>query len=186
MKHIVYKITNLINNKYYIGVHSTNNIYDNYMGSGNLIKDAIKKYGVSVFIKEILYIYDTRKEALNKEYELVNIKIINDINCYNIAIGGGGCPINIEQKYNKEKYYNFELINSFDPDCKLEFQEKLNKLIKPDDVLKSLSKLYNYKDTHIKAKKYIYNTVLHTSGFYNNIVCNIISWENAKEFNYIR
>lgn len=35
MIHIVYKTTNILNNKYYIGVHSTFNINDNYLGCGH-------------------------------------------------------------------------------------------------------------------------------------------------------
>lgn len=49
--HVVYKTTNTLNNKIYVGLHSTNNINDNYIGSGYVLKDAIKKYGKSKFKK---------------------------------------------------------------------------------------------------------------------------------------
>lgn len=83
-----YKITNKINNKIYIGIHETENIKDNYMGSGKAIKSAIKKYGIEHFEKEIIKFFDNRKELLNYEAEIVNEKFIRDPNTYNIALGG--------------------------------------------------------------------------------------------------
>jgi hypothetical protein len=46
-----YKITKLVNGKYYYGIHSTNKLEDGYTGSGNAIKSAIKKYGRKNFTK---------------------------------------------------------------------------------------------------------------------------------------
>lgn len=88
--HIVYKTTNLINGRFYIGMHSTNKLNDNYLGSGWVLKDAINKYGRENFKKEILYIYNTRKEALTKEAEIVNETFIKDNNNYNLILGGNG------------------------------------------------------------------------------------------------
>ena len=52
MHYIIYKITNQINGKYYIGRHATKDVNDSYMGSGIGIKNAIAKYGVENFINE--------------------------------------------------------------------------------------------------------------------------------------
>lgn len=39
----IYRITNLINGKTYIGQHKYKKIKDTYMGSGKILKNAIKK-----------------------------------------------------------------------------------------------------------------------------------------------
>jgi group I intron endonuclease len=89
MKYTVYKVTNKINNKFYVGVHSTKNPNDSYMGSGKIIKDAILKYGKENFVKEVLFIFDSLEEALNKEKEIVNENFVKDNNNYNLSLGGG-------------------------------------------------------------------------------------------------
>ena len=90
MLYIIYKITNVLNNKIYIGYHSTSNLNDNYMGSGKILKFAIKKHGSDSFIKEVLYIFPTKEEALQKEMELVNESFIKRNDTYNMKIGGEG------------------------------------------------------------------------------------------------
>ena len=89
-KFIVYRITNLINGKEYIGKHQTKNINDSYMGSGKLITSAIKKYGVEHFKKEILFVYSTAEEANKKEAELVTPEYIVQEDTYNLTSGGLG------------------------------------------------------------------------------------------------
>jgi hypothetical protein len=86
MFYTIYKITNKINNKYYIGKHQTKNINDNYMGSGKLLKRAIKKYGIENFKKEILHVFETEEEMNIKEKELV---VISE-DTYNLCEGGQG------------------------------------------------------------------------------------------------
>ena len=49
---VIYKTTNLINGKIYVGQDTKNN--PNYLGSGKILKFALKKYGIENFKKEIL------------------------------------------------------------------------------------------------------------------------------------
>jgi len=90
LKYIIYKTTNLINNKFYIGKHKTNDINDDYMGSGTVLKKAFKKYGIDNFKREVLFILDTRVEANLKEKELVNEAFVERKDTYNIKEGGHG------------------------------------------------------------------------------------------------
>jgi len=86
--HYFYKITNNLNNHFYYGVHSTDNLEDGYMGSGTRLHYAYKKYGIENFTKEILKFFDTREKANEYEAEIVNEELIKDENCYNVVKGG--------------------------------------------------------------------------------------------------
>lgn len=88
MFYAVYKTTNLVNGKIYVGFHKTINPNDGYLGSGKLIKRAIEKYGVENFKKEILAIFDNQKEAEDYEASIVDKDFTLREDTYNIAIGG--------------------------------------------------------------------------------------------------
>lgn len=89
MQHLVYKITNNVNSRYYIGVHSTNNLDDGYMGSGMLIRRAIAKYGIDNFTKTILFTTDNIDAAYAEEKRIVR-SVYDDPLSYNINEGGKG------------------------------------------------------------------------------------------------
>lgn len=84
----VYKITNLLNNKIYVGFHKTENINDSYMGSGKLIKKAIEKHGVENFRKDIIAVFDTKEEAEALERQIVDKDFVMREDTYNMSIGG--------------------------------------------------------------------------------------------------
>jgi len=88
MFYLIYKVTNLLNGKIYIGLHKTDFIDDGYMGSGKLIKAAIAKYGIDNFKKEIIEIFDNEDDMILREQELVTAEFIQDENNYNIMPGG--------------------------------------------------------------------------------------------------
>lgn len=88
--HYLYKITNNLNGKYYIGVHSTNDIEDGYMGSGIGIKRAIKKYGKVNFTKTIIEFFDSYNEMMIREKEILTEEYISSTSTYNAAVGGHG------------------------------------------------------------------------------------------------
>lgn len=91
MTYYVYKVTNIINGKFYIGKrrHSNPKI-DPYMGSGKLIKLAIEKYGIENFSKEIIEVFETNEEAALLEAALVTKDIITSNKSYNMHEGGHG------------------------------------------------------------------------------------------------
>lgn len=88
--HFIYKTTNLLNNKFYIGMHSTSNLKDGYLGSGTHLRRSIRKYGIDNFKLEILEWCNTRDELIEREKENITENHINDPNCYNMKNGGLG------------------------------------------------------------------------------------------------
>lgn len=88
--YIIYKITNKLNGKIYIGAHQTKNIFDDYMGSGKYLLNAIEKFGVENFQKEILYVFDNSFDMYEKESHIVNEEFLSTANTYNIKLGGYG------------------------------------------------------------------------------------------------
>lgn len=90
----IYLITNLINNKTYIGQHSPkiDEDFNDYYGSGKLIKEAIQKYGKENFSKQILFEKDnvTIEEISEVEKYYIQQYKSNGKAEYNIGSGGEG------------------------------------------------------------------------------------------------
>ena len=91
IKYYVYLITNLLNGKIYVGVRKSklkNILEDNYWGSGDAIKSAIRIYGIESFKKEIIAVFNNKQDALKLEAEIVNADFVSSKMTYNLARGG--------------------------------------------------------------------------------------------------
>lgn len=103
-----YKTVNLLNGRYYYGIRSTN-IHpnkDSYLGSGKVIKEAIRLYGKESFKKEVINHYPSRLEASWHEQMIVTDELIKDPQCYNIRTGGENGYIQSEETRLKIKKAN--------------------------------------------------------------------------------
>jgi hypothetical protein len=97
--HFIYKTTNLLTGKYYIGMHSTDDLEDGYMGSGKRLRYSLNKYGAESHKREILEFFDSRHELAAKEREVVNLDLIAKEDCMNLKVGGeGGGTFTVEQQ----------------------------------------------------------------------------------------
>jgi transcriptional regulator CtsR len=135
--HYIYKTTNLVNKKYYIGMHSTHNMSDGYIGSGKKLWYSIKKYGKENFKCEILEMLPDRNYLKKREKELVNESTIKDELCMNLQLGGGGGFINEEharkcqlaggvahkEKMKNDKSYRDKVIDRLSEYSKLNHKE---------------------------------------------------------------
>lgn len=88
--HFIYRTTNIINGKFYVGMHSTNDLVDGYLGSGKRLKYSINKHGKENHKIEILDFCDCRDELQLKEKMIVNEELLSNPLCMNLCIGGIG------------------------------------------------------------------------------------------------
>ncbi|TXG85737.1 MAG: hypothetical protein E6R13_01805 [Spirochaetes bacterium] len=88
--HYLYKTTCNVTGRWYIGMHSTSDLDDGYMGSGKRLRYSIRKYGVENHVKEILGFFETRDLLVEAEKKVITEEMIADKNCMNLKEGGYG------------------------------------------------------------------------------------------------
>jgi len=103
--HFTYQTKNLVNNNTYIGIHSTDNLDDRYLGSGEALARAINKYGRENFVCTPLDFFDTREEAFEEERFLVHKEWIDRESNYNLSLGGNGGSLSWDEQ---KKIYHRE------------------------------------------------------------------------------
>jgi len=151
----IYKTTNLITGKSYIGKHSTNLVEDGYLGSGKYLSSSIQKYGRENFKREVLCYCNTIEELNTKEKE--NVKFHNTLspNGYNLLEGGDGGFNYLNNKnsfinktHNREYLINLTNKRLLRMDTDLEFRSRVSKTISV-----GLRKRFDFnKENNIKNK----------------------------------
>lgn len=139
-KHYIYVTKNIINGKMYVGKHTYrgSDSYDtHYLGSGYILKRAIKKYGKENFTQEILE-YNSSKEE-NAQREIYWIQKLNTLvpNGYNVDKGGtgGGIYLNSENS----KFIQLYTWNNYSAEEKEERVKKMKDGLNKPEVLKLIS-----------------------------------------------
>lgn len=116
--YLIYQTTNLVNGKIYIGKHETFNIEDKYFGSGNLIRAAIKKYGLENFEFKILIDLKNREEMNLLEKLVVTEEFCARPDTYNIKVGGDGGWDHVNKVYTTDRRSKNELKAFQNPETK--------------------------------------------------------------------
>lgn len=104
--HYIYKTTCLVTERYYIGMHSTNDLNDGYYGSGQRLWFSINKHGKENHKTEILEFLPDRNSLKNREREIVNEELLGDKMCMNLGLGGQGGWLNEEHKRKNIKAFS--------------------------------------------------------------------------------
>ena len=112
--HYIYKTTCKVTRKFYIGMHSTSNLEDGYLGSGKILKRSLNKYGPENHSKEILEFLPDRNQLKEREKNLIDEDLLHENLCMNIQFGGhGGGVLNTVNV--KDKDGNRFRVNKEDP-----------------------------------------------------------------------
>lgn len=145
--HYLYKTTCNVTGRWYIGMHSTYNLDDGYMGSGKRLRYSIRKHGVENHTKEIVEFFETREFLVEAEIKAITPEMITDKNCMNLMGGGTGGFISDEQQRHRSICANKALNEKLKFD--FEFKEKwLDKVKKGVQKAVDNGKMKTWKDNY--------------------------------------
>lgn len=127
----IYLITNKINDKQYVGKHSTDDMDDGYFGSGKVLKYAVKRYGQENFEKTILEETIDTEEVLNDREIFWISELKTKENGYNLTEGGDGKLGYAPTKEQRRRH--LEAMNR--PEVKQKISERTKEVMNTPEML---------------------------------------------------
>jgi hypothetical protein len=125
--HMLYKTTCTVTGNFYIGVHSTKNLEDGYLGSGLRLLKSISKHGKENHRREILELFETRQAMYKREREIVNEEMLSNTRCMNLNRGGeGGWSTESQLKNNRASLLRQKWLAKNNPGWKKQRSEKIS------------------------------------------------------------
>lgn len=111
--HYIYETICLKSHRFYIGMHSTDNLQDSYQGSGKQLWHSFRKHGKDKHVTKILEFLPDRQSLKVREKELVDEELVGNKMCMNLALGGeGGLTFKRTAKHNRLSVLGGKLGNS--------------------------------------------------------------------------
>lgn len=95
--HIGYLTLHLQSGRFYIGIHSTDDPDDGYLGSGPDLIKAIRANGQDQFKRFEIARFDSRAAASEWEAAVVTSEVVKNPMSFNLAVGGGNPQIPAER-----------------------------------------------------------------------------------------
>ncbi len=153
---IIYKTTNLINGKFYVGKDEKNK--PDYLGSGIKLNRAIKKYGRENFIKETIEVCSTREELIEREKYWIKETKAQELG-YNIADGGWGGNTYTEEtkervsEFFKGRYISPETVEKRKETRKKREQENPDRYKQTEERKKAIGDFHRGKEISEEQKQ---------------------------------
>lgn len=170
----VYKTTNIINNKIYIGQHrNKKDEEDNYIGSGTILKRSIKKYGIENFKKEIIEECSDYKQLCEKEIYWIDFyNSIDKTIGYNISSGG--------EQHNPESWEKFKN----DADRYNSWIEKMRLInLGENNPMYGVEYTEERRQKYIKTRKENYHKHKYSTEEYRKKISDLTKGENNPNYN---
>jgi len=153
-RHLLYKTTCLVTGKFYVGMHSTENIDDGYLGSGVVLHRSINKHGKAQHVREILEELSSREALIQREIAVVTEELLKNPFCLNKKLGGHGGFDHLTIEHRRKSHATVKKLRAEDPAYREQHSASMVANGKKTDHARAHSGLRErYKDPEFKERQ---------------------------------